>query len=313
MIYGMSMIMTYRELAKKVGVRTTYLDKMSKQASFLYKGYTIPKRNGGLRQIYHPTPYLKQVQRCIVAEILNKFPVHEAVYSYRKGMGIKDLAYYHSKNNYLARVDFSNFFESIKISDVERFLKSGVDEKLFNLTGNEISKVSKLLCRERGLTIGAPSSPSLSNAIMYSFDSVVWEELADMNVKYSRYSDDIYISSSQPNVLTWGIEVIRNQLSTMQGIPSISINEGKTVFTSKKRRREVTGLILTSTGRVSIGREKKRLIRSKLHYLTQNKLDEREVQQLKGHIAFVKSIEPAYVDIISKKYPAAFAKLSKIK
>ena len=72
------------------------------------------------------------------------------------------------------------------------------------------------------------------------------------------------------------------------------------MFTSKKYRRQLTGLILNNDGNPSMGRDKKRLIRSMAYRFYKNELTQEQSSHLKGLIAFAISIEPLFVKSIHK-------------
>lgn len=50
--------------------------------------------------------------------------------------------------------------------------------------------------RENRLCVGAVSSPIISNIIMHKFDVMVLNYCRKNDLKYSRYADDIYLSSN---------------------------------------------------------------------------------------------------------------------
>ncbi len=91
----------------------------------------------------------------------------------------------------------------------------------------------------------------LSNAVMYDFDDYWYGESEAINVRYSRYADDLYFSTDQPRVLSGVLDRVRTDLGPRLS-PKLTINDTKTVFTSRKRRRLITGLILTADKRVSL-------------------------------------------------------------
>jgi len=82
----------------------------------------------------------------------------------------------------------------------------------------------------------------------------------------------------------------------------LSINEEKTVNISRKMRRTLVGLVLSNEGRVSIGREAKRDIRSKMHRYSKGMLSGAEVEHLRGQLAFILSIDPEFVRNLWEKY-----------
>lgn len=270
-------------------------------ASYRYKTYRIAKRTGGYRVIDHPSTDLKFLQRWLNRNLFTLLPVHEVAFGYRHGVGIADNARIHVKNNYLLKVDFAEFFPSLRHNDVKALLGAHFAEPIGALSKSDIDIIAKIVCKDGALTIGAPSSPLLSNAILYDFDCFVLEVCKNREVTYSRYADDLFMSTNQSNQLPEVLRAIRVDLRA-RAWPRLTINEGKTVSTSKKRRRVVAGVVLTPDGSLSVGRGKKRQIRALIHRYTANELQVEEMSYLSGYLAFVISIEPHFVDRVRKKY-----------
>jgi RNA-directed DNA polymerase len=122
-----------------------------------------------------------------------------------------------------------------------------------------------------------------------------------MGVAYSRYADDLYFSTNSPNVLGELFSKLRTYVSE-QSSPRLQINEQKTVFTSRKRRKIVTGLVLTSDHKISIGLKRKRVLKSLVFQLLHEKLGSAQIQKLGGWIAYTRSVEPTFVATIERKY-----------
>ena len=141
------------------------------------------------------------------------------------------------------------------------------------------------------LTIGAPSSPAISNAIMYEFDEFWHAESRRRGCAYSRYAGDLYgtrslyFSTDRPNTLAPILVDLREYIKSMK-TPNLRINEEKMIFSSRKRRRLVTGLILTPGGEVSVGRKKKRHIRSMLYDAKRGELEPGDASYLSGSLAW---------------------------
>ncbi len=81
---------------------------------------------------------------------------------------------------------------------------------------------------------------------------------------YTRYADDITVSGKNVE------DVLRFEASFMRTIkatksPVLASNDEKRGIYLKGQRRMVTGLIVTPTNEISIGRERKRLISVMLH------------------------------------------------
>ena len=280
------------------------LNRVINNAPLRYKEYNIPKRSKkGYRTIAQPAKEVKVLQQWVVQNILKKFEVHSSAKAYREGINILSNALPHSSSSYMIKIDFKNFFYSIKANDFMSFLKS----KKNNIYSEEdIKRLIMILFYRKGnddlcLSIGAPSSPLLSNIIMYGFDEIVNNYCVEKDIIYTRYSDDITFSMNESSLRYDVYNKVCNVLSDMI-YPKLELNKDKTIVSSKANKRIVTGLVLKNDGGVSIGRDKKRLIRSQIYRLSKGILDEGEINGLRGMIAYVKSVEPEFVDKMRKKY-----------
>ena len=84
--------------------------------------------------------------------------------------------------------------------------------------------------------------------------------------------------------------------------PKLILNPEKLVRVSKKRARLITGLVNTNDANVSLGRDKKRQIRASVHHFATGRLDKNEALKLKGMLAYVKSVEPAFLARLRQTY-----------
>jgi RNA-directed DNA polymerase len=138
---------------------------------------------------------------------------------------------------------------------------------------------------------------------MFEFD-VDWSARSrNRGITYTRYADDLYFSTNRLGILEPLLEELRLQIRLRKS-PALGINDEKTIFTSRKRRRAVTGLILTPEGRVSLGRKKKRYIRSLIFQLTRRQLSDKECNYLRGFISFAMSVEPTFIQSLEAKFGA---------
>lgn len=287
------------KIAQGLQLPIRHIQGMARKASYVYKEYTIRKRTGGHRTIHHPSKELKAIQRWLIQHIIERWPVHDAAYAYRKGISIRENAEVHKNSNYLLRMDLASFFPSIDWDDLMNFLQSEPsgtegwiesDRELF----------AKLVCRKGKLTIGAPTSPAISNSICYELDARLDGIATGEGVRYTRYADDLFFSTRRQNILPDIPAQVRELLDSMECPSGLRINADKTRHSSKRGRRQVTGLVLTSDERVSVGRDRKRFIRSQIYKY--DELSPEERRRLAGHIAFAASIEPDFVNALILKY-----------
>jgi hypothetical protein len=267
-----------------------------------YKVYNIKKRNGGLREIAHPASELKIAQRAIVREYLENLPVHPCATAYRPGSSIRRNAELHSHNRPILKYDFRNFFPSI----TERaWLSYCAEYELLDRA--DAIRVGRILFRRpKGgrvlrLSIGAPSSPILSNILMNEFDREIYNKVSDHKITYTRYADDLTFSALRTGNLSVVDKILRSVINKITS-PKLEINTEKTVLVTPKFHRQVTGLILTLDGRVSLGRERKRTIRSGVHHFIIGKLDLPAQAKLAGNLAFAKDVEPEFYTRMERVY-----------
>lgn len=269
-----------------------------------YKVFEIPKKNGrGLRTLAQPAREVKAVQRAIVAMLGQKLPVHPAATAYREGSSILDNARRHAQAKFITKLDFQDFFPSIDRTSLGRHLR----ECLKDLSPEEVAFVLSACCwKPKGTTvqrlcIGAPSSPLLSNSIMFVIDKDIAALCDPVGVVYTRYSDDICISSNDPGVLG-PLEVqIRDRIRASRW-PTLKLNDRKRVAVGRGDAMTVTGLTLSNEGMPTVGRERKRGVRAGAANFVRGLLSAEEVVRLKGEIAFVISIEPGFRFLLIRTY-----------
>ncbi len=274
----------------------TYISRIADRSSFYYRKYTIEKKSGGFREIYQPSAELKTLQYWVVHNVLCALPISEEACAYNKGNSIKKHAEKHQKSKFLFHTDIRNFFPSIHMSHLAPILRAnkGIFDKLGLDLEQSIQNIGKICFKSDSLCIGTVSSPIISNIIMYAFDVQMAEYCKAKNYIYTRYADDIYISST--NFIPIDIvSFIASNLSQN----GFTINSGKTKFYSTKYRRKITGLIITHDGKVSVGLQKRNEIKKMVYdKLIHNKGDSLKIL---GYLAFLNDVDPkAYNDIIIK-------------
>lgn len=272
-----------------------------------YKTYQIAKRNGGRRIISQPARELKALQRILCEKVLVHQPIHPSATAYRHGISIRTNAAAHAKNGPILKMDFKDFFPSITDRDWHLYCQK---HSLFGGDFEDVRITTNILFHKyRGtpylrLAIGAPSSPLLSNLLMYDFDAKIGELVSRDQVTYTRYADDLTFSAKRTGFLTRVKESLRQAIREVP-FPALTINEDKTVLATPKYKRMVTGLILTNDGGVSVGYRRKRQIRAAMHHQTLGRLDVAAQARLAGMLAFVNAVEPEFLDRLKQKYGAA--------
>ncbi len=292
-------------MSSQLALPKNLLDSFIRTAPHRYKIYQVPKRSGsGMRIIAQPAKQVKALQYCVIHILLKDLPVHNSAIAYVPGKNIRINAFPHASNPFAIKLDFKDFFPSIKGHD---FLNYAEDRKKLKLDTIDLHRLVSILFWKPKLSsilqlsIGAPSSPLVSNLVMYDFDGKISDYCAQHQIVYTRYADDMTFSM-------WDKEmrgnVLKKVLEVLSGLPfpKLTLNHEKTVFCSKAHRRMVTGLILTNDGDVSLGRDRKRTIRAQIHYFSIGKLPDDQRSHLRGMLAFARDIEPDFISRMEHRY-----------
>lgn len=278
------------------------LEGLANSASYRYKSYYIKKATGGERLIEHPSRELKAIQRYLLDNILILLPVHSSAAAYIKNKGLRDHVEVHRKSKYILRTDFKDFFPSLTATDITLHCDKYQSLLPENWNTEDTQFLVKFVCRSNKLTIGAVTSPYLSNTLCYDLDTVVNEKCKLSHINYTRYADDMYFSSNEPNVLFNFEKEVTKIVEEIKYPANLTLNERKTNHISKKYRRKVTGLIITPEGKISIGRRQKRYLRS-LIFNWEN-LQPKQKSYLVGYLSYCKAVEPSFLNAIYQKYGA---------
>ncbi|MGA4636878.1 retron St85 family RNA-directed DNA polymerase [Pseudomonas solani] len=292
------------EISSSLTLTATELIQLATKSPYTYKVYEINKKTGGLRTIAQPARETKFLQRELILRLFSDLPIHGSATAYCSGSSIKRNASAHSGNAFLSKFDFRDFFESITVGDLEMHLRRHLSQADFS--DGFIRFASRASCYHNGirgltLSVGAPSSPLLSNSIMYEFDCLVSDWCHEKGLVYTRYADDLAFSSNIKG-LSFEIEAFLEKTLGRLAYPSLDLNKKKTLHVSRRCKRRVTGLIINNEGRISLGRERKRLISAMIHRFTVGQLAEVELGRLQGLLGFAENVEPLFCASMKSKY-----------
>lgn len=287
---------------KKTLLEIDYIEILMAKINSHYFRFSINKANGGKRLIHHPSKELKTIQRVLSDYIICTLPVHACSTAYKIGCSTKKNAQIHAKHKYVLRMDFKSFFESITFQDVYSFCQTEMKRMFSEWEDIDSEIFSKFVCYKERLVMGAVTSPALTNAMCYNLDNLLFEMAGLNGVAYSRYADDLYFSTDKPKILKNVEFKVLNIVSSLSNPAKLKINSSKTFHSSRKRKIVITGLVITNSGEVSIGRDKKRQIRS--YVFNWDSLDEMKKSYISGYLSYIKSVEPEFINSLCLKYSA---------
>jgi RNA-directed DNA polymerase len=254
------------ELCKFLKTPLIHLEQIINNPS--YQFFTIPKKQGGAREILAPDEELKKIQKhlnyylqawylCIKPAEVHGFVIHP--HYLEEYCNIVANASIHVGKKHLLNLDLKDFFPGISAKRVRDLFRSD----LFGFS-DQIATAMTLLTTYKGtLPIGAPTSPVISNFICLQLDADLISYCENHHLSYSRYADDLTFSSNE--VIT---PEITGELINLIQLNNFAVNSRKTRLTSFNRRQSVTGL--TVNEKVNIDRKLLKKIRAMLHDLSVN-------------------------------------------
>ena len=281
-------MIVYKELASiehDLGFPAKTLYGLSNNPEKHYHNVFIPKSDGSKRKLSVPDLILKKVQRSIADNILMQYPISRYAQAYKLGSSIQRNAQPHVAKKKLLKLDIEGFFDHILYSQVKDIVF--YEEKF----SEPIRILLTMLCYyKESLPQGAPTSPAITNIIMYDFDETVGAFCNKKKISYTRYCDDMTFSGefNEKEIINF----VRNELSKL----GLHLKNRKTAVIPATKRQTVTGIVVNE--KLNLTKEYKKNIRQEMYYIKKFGLDEhlnkrgltdkhQYLLSLRGRIAFV--------------------------
>lgn len=294
------------------------LNEQINKAPYSYKQFEIKKKNGGSRIVWQPSLETKILQEILYLCIFQKFPININCFSYRRGLSSPLFlnAKKHCSFDYTLHLDFKHFFESINSQYVFNMLERFDEHKYPNFSAQD-KKVIEKVCfikknKSNCLVVGAPSSPIISNIFMLFFDNYFSKLSNANNDSYTRYADDIWFSSDNlENIHDYKINV-NNFCATDPYYNNLQLNYKKTKISKLKSGISLTGVSITNLSEIKVSKKIKQKTKKLIYELNTKNFTEDEksklYHQLRGYIAYIKDIEPSYINSLILKYGPMYSK-----
>ena len=257
-IYPHRRIGSRATLARMLQCSVSDLEATASAADGLYNEIKTRKKDGSIRLCYDAKPLLKGMQARIKCLILRhvKYP------SYLMG-GLLDPelprdfvrnASAHTGARVLINEDLADFFPSISVPII-----SDVFRHFFGFPKDVARTLTRLTTRMGCLPQGAKTSTYLSNLVFWAHEPQLVAVLWSMGFEYTRYIDDVTISSKSDKTCR---ELGRalSLLSSMVTRYGLKFKRPKHRLIYAGQRMEVTGLVIGEDG-VGLSHEKQSAIR----------------------------------------------------
>jgi RNA-directed DNA polymerase len=253
-----------------------YLGITTKKLSYLlyvlpdkekYEVFEIPKKSGSTRIIAAPHVAIKRLQKSVANALLDIYGDKDGVHGYVKNKSIISNAKSHLRKRYLLNVDLKDFFPTINFGRVRGLFLTHP----FNFPEPVATAIARLCTYDNCLPSGAPTSPIISNFICWGLDSYLRKLCFRLGCTYTRYADDIAISTNRENfpaaIATITHDpfnaIISDDVKKIIEKNGFVINDEKTRFATNRQSQVVTGIKVNEL--LNVNRDYIRQLRSMLH------------------------------------------------
>ena len=296
-------MIVYRELSsleQDLGISAKTLYAVSNNLGKHYRKVSLPKKSGGFRNLSVPDEVLKSIQKRIVDLLLIHMLVSRYAKAYRFGSSTLRNAKHHVGKRVVLKLDILHFFDSIRYSTVKDNVFPG------EIYAEPLRILLTMLCYHKdALPQGAPSSPAITNIILYEFDEQVGQWCQDRGIAYTRYCDDMTFSGDFDPAEV--IRFVRLELKKM----GFLLNEQKTRIQRPGQQQTVTGIVVNE--KLSIPADYRRKLWQELYYCRKFGIQEHlqriglEVtedtyrMQLLGKVNYVLQVHPDDRDMLEAR------------
>jgi len=272
---------TAREISETLGSGWDELREVARTAPSRYHVYPL-QMGKKIRWIEAPDRELKSLQRRLLDKVLYSLTPTPWAHGFIKGRSIVSNAAAHCGREWVISLDIKDFFPSVTRESVVAVLSE------LHADSEQCQILGDIVTRRHRLPQGAPTSPHLANLTVRTMDRRLHAMARARGWNYTRYADDMSFSGDGKY---WTVLAAARDIVSSEGF---RLAERKTTIRGRHQRQSVTGLVVNE--KVSIPREKRRLLRAMLHKVETTGLTEAEVVEslssINGHLAFLAMVSP---------------------
>lgn len=252
--------------------------------------FTINQRNKKRKVVKVRSNTYKYILKVLAVYLNEQYKIPDCVYGYVKGKSVVQNSKKHLTKKYVLKVDIKDFFYSISIEKVKKMFLTFTDNEDIAIL------LSKLVTYDEILYPGLITSPIISNIILKELDHDFIDLVAKYGCIYSRYADDITISTDDKYPSKGEIEnILKNY--------GFCLNEKKFCLMKRGQTQVVTGLSIFDENIPRIPRKIKNKIKTAC-FLAAKMSPERfsktvswcSLIELDGLLQFYSKIEPDFVN-----------------
>jgi len=231
------------------------------------------------------------------------------VYSYRKEHSAYTAVKKHADSKYFFQTDLSSFFYSITVEDVKNILENYMGDSPISDLHEYQEQLLNMVIVDGVLPVGFSTSPKISNSCLYEFDNELEQYCLEHSIIYTRYSDDIILSSKN-NDLEIVEDVISGMLNKFFGT-RFQLNSNKTKHTHKGKKIKLLGMVILPSGKVTVDIKLKNQIEILFYFYLNDKEKftdylvnkyQGDLGKISGQLNYINTIDKSYLNKLRKKY-----------
>lgn len=263
------------------------------------------------RLILSPSQKLKKFLRFLNSFVFDYADINSnVVFSYRRGENAYSAVKKHANSQYFFQTDIKDFFNSISKQEIKKILENNLKKSPICKLNDYQEQLLNLITVNNTLPVGFSTSPSISNTCLYNFDVALENYCLEHGIIYTRYSDDLILSSNSKEALNNIQEIVSQQLKLFFN-NKIQLNPKKTKHTHKGKKIKLLGMVILPSGKVTVDMKLKQQLEILLHFYINDKhkfSDYLEghyggnLSKISGQLNYINTIDQSYLNKLRKKY-----------
>ncbi|OGT79953.1 MAG: hypothetical protein A3I13_02600 [Gammaproteobacteria bacterium RIFCSPLOWO2_02_FULL_47_50] len=263
------------------------------------------------KQILNPSEKLKKYHRFLNSFIFDYAKINTSVvHSYRKEKTAYTAVSVHANSKYFFQSDINDFFNSITATDIKNVLNSNLDDSPISDIVNYKDQLINIVTVNNILPIGFSTSPNISNTCLYNFDNSLETYCNERDINFTRYADDIILSSNTKESMV-GIEEIVSKILNEFFNDRFVLNQHKTKRLRKGNKVKLLGMVILPSGKVTVDMKLKKQLEILLHFYINDKdkfsdylgkVYSGKLSTISGQLNYINTVDKNYLNKLRKKY-----------
>ncbi len=283
--YSKKPIYSTKILALLLGVNETQLKKIAKNSNKYFQLIQKTKKDGSIRKCYSLKEPLNNIHEKIKTRITFNVYYPQYIQGAIKDRSNLTNAKLHERSKVIIQLDIKDFFPFIKFKQIYNLWRY-----FFNFSEEVSDLLTNLITLDGTLVPGAKISSDIANLIFWDKEHDLVKSLKKDNLIYSRFVDDINISSKNKISDKLKTNIIQ-QVHSMINSKELKLKNKKTKILNSNNQLLITGLVVNNKVKVS-----KEYVDSV--YTAIN--DDQNINSINGKINYIKQTNPKKATHIEK-------------